>query len=146
VPIPVSKPVEYVTTYNKDKGSNGWLHLLVNEHNEEELPIEQVYLTYCSPGEVKGPHVHRGKKCDRFYCIQGSAVLVCRDEETQQIYEFHMEACDGFVIYIPADVSHGIVSKDGATLVSMPTEGFRKDKEYNQEETTYEGYNWNRWL
>lgn len=144
--IPFIKSAGYIETKNKAHSPNGWLHLLVNEHDFGELPIEQVYLTSCSPGEVKGPHMHGGSKCDRFYCVSGSATLVCRDESTGELYEFCMKEFDRQVVHVPANTSHGIVSKDGAVLVSMTTEGFRKDKAYNQIETIYEGYDWQQWL
>ena len=144
--VPTVKIAGYITTFDKQKKENGWLHLLVNEHDENELPIEQVYLTSCAPGDIKGPHMHGGTKCDRFYCVQGSAVLVCQDNDTKQIYEFYMDAFDMKVIHVPAYTSHGIVSKNGAILLSVTTEGYRSDKEHNQTETVYENYDWQQWL
>lgn len=146
MPIPFSKNTPIVITFDKKKETNGWLHLLVNEHDKGEEPIEQVYLTYCGPGNIKGPHMHEGKKCDRFYCVHGKATLVCRDEDTGKIFEFEMEEFDQKVIYVPPRVSHGIVSKEGAVLVSITTEGFKNNKKYNQVETFYDNYNWEQWL
>ena len=144
--VPFIKKTGFIRTFDKDKQPNGYLDLLVNEHDEDEEPIEQAYLTTCYAGEIKGPHMHKGTKCDRFYCVRGSCVLVCRDEDTKKIYEFKMRAYDTNIVYVPPFTSHGIVSKYDATLLSLTTSGFKKDQPYNQVETIYEGYDWDQWL
>ena len=57
-----------------------------------------------------------------------------------------MQAFDKRVVYVPAYVSHGFISKDGATLISATTEGFKKNEVYNQIETFYQDYDWDQWL
>lgn len=135
-----------IGTFDKNKMINGYVETLVNEHEEGTLPIEQVYITSCNPGTVKGPHVHSGKKWDRFICITGSGVIVCKNHETEEIFEFEVEENDGQIIHCPPGISHALVSKEGIRLISITTEGFDKGKSYNQKETEYDGYNWSKWL
>ena len=135
--------VGHIATHDKDKRPNGYLLTLANIH-EGALPIEQVYITVCDPGDVKGPHMHEGDKHDRFYCIEGRAVVVCRNEETGQIDEFLLEALSNNYLLIPPYNSHAVVALDGkrAVVLSMPSEAYSPGKPYNQTETSYDSFDW----
>lgn len=140
--------VNLINTTDKNNIYNGDVITIVNEHETNTPPIEQVYLTTCLPKMVKGPHVHSGDKYDRFYCIEGEVVAICRNEETQEISEFVLKQFAGQYLLIPPNNSHALLNTQDtiAIVLSMPSEGYRTDKPYNQRETDYEGYNWNKLL
>lgn len=141
-------PVGRIPTRDANKKENGCLLTLVNIHDPGTLPIEQVYITICEAGDVKGPHMHAPPKHDRFYCIEGKAALVCRDESTGVIQEFTLQAFDRQVLLIPPLHSHAIVALEGrrAVVLSMPNEGYNPHEPYNQTETCYDEYDWSKWL
>jgi dTDP-4-dehydrorhamnose 3,5-epimerase-like enzyme len=137
------------TINTKDKAGqyNGYLLTLVNQYEPGTVPIEQVYITVCEPGDVKGPHMHYPPKYDRFYCIEGSAAIVCRSEHTGKISEFVLVAFDKQLLLIPPLNSHSIVALNNqrASILSIPSEGFNPSEPYNQIETKYDGYDWTKW-
>ena len=145
------KLIKLKKVYTKDKQNNhnGVVIPILNQHEEGTLPIEQVYLTTCLPEMVKGPHVHSGNKHDRFYCVKGMVVVVCRNEETQRITEFILDShISNQYLLIPPNNSHALLnlsSTELAVVLSMPNEGYEEDKPYNQTETEYEGYDWEKW-
>ncbi len=139
------QPAGKIFTKNKAGEQNGYLLTLANEHTED-LPIEQVYITVCAPRDIKGPHMHEPPKTDRFYCIQGKCAIVCRNEDTKEYQEFILSEFDNQVLVIPPRNSHAIVSVDGyVKVLSMPSEGYIPGQPYNQTETTYDGYDWDKW-
>lgn len=141
------RKLKVIPTFDGDH-LNGCVLPVVNIHEENTPPIEQVYITRCDTHEKKGPHMHTGEKEDRFYCIQGHVVVVCRNEETQEITEYVLDALDDQLLIIPPYNSHALVAlyANPASVLSMPNEGYKEDEEYNQIETQYEGYDWTKWL
>jgi dTDP-4-dehydrorhamnose 3,5-epimerase-like enzyme len=113
---------------------------IVNPNLGEEFDIGQVYITYCVTGTIKGPHMHWGNKIDRFYCIGGRVDVICRNEQTQEMKEFSLEAFDNQLLVIPAYNSHALVALDSlpAAVLSIPTEGYKPGEVYNQIETQYD--------
>jgi len=124
---------------------NGFLMNIVNPNLGEE--IGQVYLTYCGANAIKGPHMHWGQKTDRFYCIGGRMAVICRNEQTQELKEFNLLAFDEQLLIIPSYNSHALIALDKhpAAVLSIPTEGYKPNEVYNQIETKYDGYDWERW-
>lgn len=50
-----------IQTNNKDGKANGFLVPIFNIHDgniDSAQSLQQVYLTICAPGEIKGPHLH----------------------------------------------------------------------------------------
>lgn len=142
------KRVNLIDTYNQQGQQNGYLLTLVNLFDPpDEAPIEQVYITCCAPKDIKGPHLHRPPKTDRFYCIEGRCVVVCRDEATQVYQEFVLSAFDEQLLIIPPNNSHAFVALGytPAMILSIPTEGYHPGKPYNQLETEYQDYDWTKW-
>lgn len=135
------------TTNHESGTTNGFVMPVVNEHEAGTEPIEQVYITAASPGARKGPHLHTGRKQDRFLCLQGECVIVCRNEQTYEYFEFKLEGIDDNLVVIPPYVSHAILplGRNLVYVLSMPSEGFVKGQPYNQEETVYTDYDWSKW-
>jgi len=135
----------HIDTESKEGKYNGYVRPIVNELIPGTQPIVMAYLTYCAPGSIKGPHMHYAPKEDRFVCVEGECVVVCRSERGgDEMYEFILDADDQMVI-IPPDTSHAIVSKDGALVLSLPNEGYYPGH-YNQIESQYHNYDWSKWL
>lgn len=136
--------VKVIATRDKEKQINGFVYPLVNVHEPETLPIEQVYITTCYPGSIKGPHCHTGNKTDRFYCIQGITNIVCRNEQTKRYNTYTLTDLQQQYLVIPPYNSHAIqpLSKEVCIIVSMPNEGYKEDQPYNQIETEYDSYIW----
>jgi len=141
------KNIRTIDTYNKNKEWNGCLLTLVNMNEPGTAKIDQVYITMCKANDIKGPHMHRGIKMDRFYCIEGKVAVVCRNEETKEMSEYVLEAFDDQLLIIPPWNSHALVALDGqkAAVLSIPTEGYNPNFPYNQTETEYKDYNWEKW-
>ena len=136
-----------IPTYDKSKNNNGCVLPLVNTLIPETKNIKLVYLTYCNPGLVKGPHMHTPPKYDRFVSVNGKCVVITRNEQTKELSEFILGEEGGYIdlLLIPPYNSHAIVSKEGCCVLSICNEGYYPGH-YNQIETEYEGYNWNKWL
>ena len=81
ISYPFIKSLKSIDTFNKNKEINGWVLPITNIHEYGTSPIEQVYLTYCSPGDIKGPHMHHGIKEDRFYCIKGELTYISNSQK-----------------------------------------------------------------
>jgi hypothetical protein len=154
--IPISFPVKpayleelpSITTKDYLGITNGYLRNLLNINDGITSLIEQVYITSCAPGQRKGPHVHLPPKTDRFYCIGGKGVILCRNEQTGDYKEFYTYGLDNILITIPPYNSHCLIAsgKESFVVLSMPTEGYNPGKEYNQLETNYENFDWDTLL
>lgn len=140
--------IKEIPTKDKEGEENGCVYPLVNVLMPGTLPIQLVYITYCNPGKVKGPHMHTLPKYDRFICIDGRCVIVVRNEQTGKTKEFFLG--NGYsatedLLTIPPFNSHAIVSKEGCSILSICNEGYYPGH-YNQIEVEFKGYNWNQWL
>jgi dTDP-4-dehydrorhamnose 3,5-epimerase-like enzyme len=135
---PYLTELHYIYTKDSKGNHNGGVMNVVNQHLDG-YPIEQVYMTFCEPNMIKGPHMHTGMKIDRFYCIQGKASIRCRNEKTGVFFLFELEALDKQLLVIPPYNSHQIIESNGeeCIILSMPTEGYNPDQPYNQIETEY---------
>jgi len=140
-----------IDTQHPDGYKNGWVKSIVNTNPDQDgigYPIGQVYITACYENSVKGPHVHDGNKTDKFFCIEGKCVIVCKDTDGN-IQEFVLEGrtLEGPVLVIPPGVAHAIKSLNiGCVVLSVTSEGYNKNEPYNQREVTYEGYDWEQWF
>jgi dTDP-4-dehydrorhamnose 3,5-epimerase-like enzyme len=137
--------LDRIDTSDKDGKPNGSVYPMVNTLIPEQLGVELVYSTTCLPGSVKGPHVHFPPKHDRFVCVEGSCVVVTRNEQTLQISEWILGKRMQSILLIPPYNSHAIVSSEGCTVLSICNQGFYPGH-YNQMDTEYEGYDWDQWL
>ena len=133
--------LEKIETKDCNGHSNGWVRPIQNALIPGIEPIMMVYMTHCEPGAIKGPHVHFRDKLDRFVLLEGSCIVATRNEQTLQhrVYVFKHPVVD--LLMIPSYNSHIVYSKDGATLLSLPNEGYYPGH-YNQEDLEWEGYDW----
>jgi len=72
-----SYPRTKIPTKDRNGKPNGYLLTLYNIHEKIIPKVEQVYLTVCLPGMVKGPHLHM-KRYGYFVCIKGDAVVITK--------------------------------------------------------------------
>jgi hypothetical protein len=73
-------PHNRISTKGSDGQSNGFLVPIYSVHDRfipEERKPKQVYLTVCSPGARKGPHLHL-RRWGYFTCIRGNARVVAK--------------------------------------------------------------------
>lgn len=116
----------------KDKGGkvNGFLVPIFNVYDGIISPAQhpqQVYITVVSPGQVKGPHLHR-RRWGLFTCIKGNVKVIIRNED---VYEEYLSGEDyGYrTIQVPAGVPatiQNICNKD-AYVLNMPSPAWRAD-------------------
>jgi dTDP-4-dehydrorhamnose 3,5-epimerase-like enzyme len=116
----------------KDSGgqANGFLVPIYNVHDgfiPEERHPKQVYLTVCSPGTHKGPHLHM-KRWGYFTCIRGNARVVARLDGT------YVEAYTGEdhqyqTIEVPPGVPNMIenVGEGDAYIINTPSPAWHVD-------------------
>jgi len=118
---------------------------IVNLYNTliEGSCIEQVYLFECYKNIIKGPHYHNEPKTDRFVCISGRVLVVCRSEEDQEYKTFELCADEKQVLIVPPLNSHAIMGlEDLSVVISLPSEGYDPNKSYNQINTSFEDFDW----
>lgn len=134
--------VERIQTKDPKGLENGAVFPLVNIAIPETIPVELIYLTTCEPGAIKGPHVHAPPKTDRFVCVSGSCLIVCRNEETGDFTLWNVDEFNPCLIVIPPGNSHGIVcGEEGATVLSICNERYYPGH-YNQEEVEWDEDQW----
>lgn len=98
--------------------------------------VRNVYITECSPGSSKGPHVHDPPKIDRFLCIHGHATVFTRNEQTKRIRTWELSPLSCILI-IPPGNSHMIESQEGCLVMNFCSEAYDPSKPYNQKEVTW---------
>ena len=132
ISIPPSHLVEECILYNLEiistKGQNnlvnGDIASMINIAIPGTLPVELVYIIRCTPGSIKGPHVHLPPKWDRFSCVKGTAIIVCRNEQTGIIKEYRLYDEKPNLLVIPPYNSHAVCSKHGCTILSICSERY----------------------
>jgi dTDP-4-dehydrorhamnose 3,5-epimerase len=113
-----------ISTKNSRGIENGFLVPIINIHDrflETEQWPKQVYLTVASPGEVKGPHLHK-KRWGLFTCLKGNIKIVVRVDGKYVEY-FSGENYEFATIQIPPHFPAALVNmwnKD-AYVLNMPS-------------------------
>jgi len=121
-----------IQTRNRDGEENGFLVPIFNVHDgklEPDQYPQQVYLTVCSPGEVKGPHLHL-KRCGLFICIKGNGKIVVRTDAGYQEF-FTGEDYDYATIQVPISVPAALVNvgDQDAYFLNMPSPAWHIDEQ-----------------
>lgn len=90
-----------IVTKSKDGIVNGFLIPIYNIHDRfHRIVPEQVYLTVCSAGGRKGPHLHR-KRTGYFTCIKGNVTITIREDNGQYITFYSGDKWDNATIEVP---------------------------------------------
>lgn len=124
------KNPKIVTTSNDGK-ENGFLVPIMNVHenfvDEKQWP-QQVYLTVASPGDIKGPHLHK-KRWGLFTCIKGNVKIVIRNEDGSYTEKFSGEEYDFATIQVPAGIPSALVNIGDveAYTLNMPSPSWHID-------------------
>ncbi len=113
-----------IVTKNIEGKPNGFLIPVFNRHEnftEKDQWPWQVYCTVATPGEIKGPHLHK-KRWGLFTCIKGNIKIVTRVNNEYQEY-FSGEDHGFATIQVPADVPSALVNigNNDAYILNMPS-------------------------
>ena len=84
----------------------------------KELSGGQVFFSLTKPGITRGNHFHM-RKVERFFVIQGEAVIRLRRVGTDQIIEYHVQGSRPSFVDMPVNYTHNITNigtKDVLTL------------------------------
>ncbi len=141
MPLRVQKHASYVTK-NRFGKPNGFLVPIFNVYDgfipEENYP-QQVYLTVCDVGEVKGPHLHN-KRRGFFTCVRGDIKIVVK---TDGGYEelFSGEHHDFATIEVPPGTPSALqnIGDEPAYILNTPSPAWQPDDQ-DEHEVTFEGY------
>ena len=137
----IQKHPKHVTK-NRFGKSNGFLIPIFNVHDgfiAGENSPQQVYLTVCDVGEVKGPHLHK-KRWGFFTCIQGDIKVVARTEAGyEELYsgEHH----DFATIEVPAGTPSALqnIGDSPAYILNMPSPAWHPDDQ-DEHAVTFDDY------
>ena len=128
-------PHKRISTKGSDGRVNGFLIPIYNLHDRfilEAQQPEQVYLTVCTPGSRKGPHLHF-KRWGYFTCIRGNARVIAKlgDEYTM---EYTGEAHAFQTIEVPAGVPAMLenVGDIDAHIINTPCPAWHVDDQDEQ--------------
>jgi dTDP-4-dehydrorhamnose 3,5-epimerase-like enzyme len=112
-------------TFDEKGFPNGHLATLWNRNYQDWKP-DQVYLTTVGPGKRKGPHLHH-IRTGRFFCIQGRATVVLRDENGY--HKISATYRDPRMIEIPTGTACEIVNMypEPALFLNMPSPAWTPD-------------------
>lgn len=123
-------PHNRFTTKGSEGQPNGFLIPIFNHHDgfiPEGRQPKQVYLTVCSAGSVKGPHLHM-KRWGFFTCIRGNARVVARLGD-EYVVAYSGEAHQFQTIEIPPGVPNMLEALgDGdAWIINTPSPAWHVD-------------------
>lgn len=141
MPLRVQKHTSHLTK-NRFGKPNGFLIPIFNIHDgfipSEHLP-QQVYLTVCEVGEVKGPHLHR-KRRGFFTCIRGDVKIVAKTEDGYEEY-FSGEHHEFATIEVPPGIPSALqnIGDEAAYILNTPSPAWRVDDQ-DEYEIVFEGY------
>lgn len=131
-----------IPTRNKEGEKNGFLIPIINILDgfidPEEWP-KQVYCTVASPGEIKGPHLHK-ERYGLFTCIRGNIKIVTREDGDYKEY-FSGEDHSFRTIYVPAGIPSALVniSREDAYILNMPCPSWSAENP-DDWPVTFDGY------
>lgn len=124
------------TTKSANGSANGFLIPIYNIHDGFISPAQQpqqVYLTVCDVGKIKGPHLHL-KRWGFFTCIRGNIRVVAR---TASGYEELFSGEDhGFAtIEVPAGIPSALqnIGDSPAYIINTPSPAWRSDDQDEHE-------------
>jgi dTDP-4-dehydrorhamnose 3,5-epimerase-like enzyme len=118
------------TTKDDDGHPNGFLIPIFNIHDDFVSPEnkpQQVYLTVCEAGKVKGPHLHL-KRCGFFTCVRGNIRVVARTPSGYEEY-FSGEDYEFATVEVPAGIPSAIQNIGGepAYVINTPSPAWHVD-------------------
>jgi dTDP-4-dehydrorhamnose 3,5-epimerase-like enzyme len=129
MPLRIQKHLRHVTKDSTSK-PNGFLVPIFNIHDGFISPgniPQQVYLTVCEVGKIKGPHLHM-KRCGFFTCIRGNIRVVAR---TASGYEesFSGEDHEFATIEVPAGIPSAVqnIGNEPAYIINTPSPAWHID-------------------
>ena len=117
-----------IITKDRDGKRNGYLIPLYNiNDNIIKGTIEQVYLTVCMPGTVKGPHLHK-KRVGNFTCICGNVRIITR-KNGMYYHQYSGEHYDYATIHVPKGIPAAVqnIGKKPAFIINLTYPAWRKD-------------------
>lgn len=127
------EPAKKVTTYDLEKGVNGFLVELFKDGDKTT-----VYLSAVSAGGFKGYHLHKVRAA-RYVCLKGKIKIILYVHGKRE--EHLLDASDPQRLFIPPNVPTGLlnVGDEEAWLINFPDPAYDptlvgEQVDYTQEE------------
>ena len=105
---------------------------------------KMVYVNSVSPGEIKGPHIHKNRTT-HFFCIHGNVVLIIQDNDGK-FHEIKADSEKPVLITVPKGIAAAIVNpttKIAKVLVLADIAWRPNDDE--MENVSFDDYDWDKW-
>jgi UDP-2-acetamido-2,6-beta-L-arabino-hexul-4-ose reductase len=85
----------------------------------------QLFVSRTRPGVTRGDHYHH-TKAEKFFVVQGEAIIRFRHIESGQVMEYHVRGEDYRVLDIPPGYTHSLenVGKDELVTLFWSTQMF----------------------
>jgi len=135
----------YETKNTENQQINGFLTVIWRDY-DSKLPIvpKMIYTTSVTPGEKKGPHLH--KKRDSFFvCTHGKVVFVVKDQ-LGKYHEIISSEEDPVMIHVPKNYASGHMnlSDKNSTILTIANLAWRPN-DNEMINVSFEDYDWNKW-
>lgn len=84
----------------------------------KELSGGEVFFSLTKPGITRGNHFHM-RKVERFFVIQGEAVIRLRKVGTDQIIEYHVQGSRPSFVDMPVNYTHNITNTGTTDVLTL---------------------------
>ena len=117
-------------TKDRNGSANGFLIPVFNVHDgfvPSENHPQQIYLTVCDPGSIKGPHLHL-KRWGLFTCIQGNIKIIVREGNEYQFY-YSGKDYEYATIEVPPGIPAALqnIGDEPAYIINAPAPAWKAD-------------------
>ncbi|MFY2157813.1 NAD-dependent epimerase/dehydratase family protein [Cytobacillus firmus] len=97
----------------KNADNRGWLTEFIKSES-----TGQIFISKTNPGVTRGNHWHH-TKVEKFFVIQGSAIVKFRKFNTNEIIEYEVSGENPEVVDIPAGYIHSITNNGSGELLTL---------------------------
>ena len=119
-----------ISTRNSNGSINGFLIPIYNINDgfiTNGNEPQQVYLTVCDVGQIKGPHLHK-KRWGYFTCIRGDIRIIVRNRNSYEEY-FSGENHEFATVEIPPGIPAAIqnIADEPSYVINIPSPAWHID-------------------
>tara|TARA_Y100000590_G_scaffold88651_1_gene99680 strand:+ start:764 stop:1210 length:447 start_codon:yes stop_codon:yes gene_type:complete len=128
----------------KDSHVNGELTIIWRDWDNIIKNPKMVYVNSVSPGEIKGPHLHKNRT-SYFHCIEGEIVIVIQDNDSNY-HEIETNSNESKLVSISNGIAAAILnSSKSISKVLVLADISWKPNDNEMKNVSFLNYDWKKW-
>lgn len=127
-----------------DSHINGELTIIWRNWDNVIKNPEMVYINTISPGEIKGPHLHKNRT-SYFYCIEGEILIVVQDKD-KKYHEIRISSEESKLVAVSNGTPAAIINPSNKiSKILVLADVSWKPNDNEMENVVFDDFDWKKW-